>query len=290
MFTCKLCDFKCKTLNVYNKHQYLHRNWIKPIFYCMYENCYLQFTKYERFRLHVYRLHSKTNEFKETTSFNNFQCKVKSCNFNVEFTEKKAFFKHLNYHFQQNEKIICPYYEICNCNNNFQKMSTLKAHITRKHFDNLKVSQLVANDNSLHSVHNLVENCEIIQDQDERSTDINQLYLKVLSSTYLTLTSKYFLSERSLNKIIEAFSDLEKLNNSFLIQKIISELNIENNEINNQLLQNIFKQSLFNNAHNKDSGLLRNSYLRNIYYKKFFNFVEPVKILLNQQDFFIMYQ
>lgn len=58
-FTCKLCKFKCCTIEKYNSHQYLHRNWTKAIFYCMHQKCLLEFKKYNQFKLHIYKIHSK---------------------------------------------------------------------------------------------------------------------------------------------------------------------------------------------------------------------------------------
>lgn len=203
-------------------------------------------------------------------------------------------------HIKQNEKVLCPYYAICKYKTYFQKISNLRVHITCRHCNTKNV--LVVSDNSFaiitkNDTNSVIETEQIITNNSNKKEEDNnnnkELYLKLVSPTYMTFFSKFFLTERCLNIIIKAFSDLEEINSSFIIENIKHEFNIADNESNNNTLQNIFKNSLFNNAHDNNYGLLRSSYLRKVYYKKFFYYVDPVKIVLNEnntKDFFITFQ
>lgn len=53
----KLCNFKCSSIEGYNRHQGLHRNWANISFRCMYTNCFAQFRTYNSFKLHIFRCH-----------------------------------------------------------------------------------------------------------------------------------------------------------------------------------------------------------------------------------------
>lgn len=113
--------------------------------------------------------------------------------------------------------------------------------------------------------------------------------LNLFSSTYLILLSKYFLTEKSLQLIIDLVSDVDKLNNTYLSTEIKRQFNIADSEVNNNKMKNIFKNTLSNIAHHPQYGLLKNSYLRKKYFKSKFNYVVPIKIVLqkeNKNDFF----
>lgn len=50
------------------------------------------------------------------------------------------------------------------------------------------------------------------------------------------------------------------------------------------VVSDVFLGDLFNVAHGELQGLLRSSYLRNEYYRKYFNYISPVSVSLGKDD------
>lgn len=122
----------------------------------------------------------------------------------------------------------CPLKDYCHNTNIFKKVSDLSLHMSRKHYCSSSDNKFVKCDNeNFKSLSILPTSQESLNNDDSSEietktvskgavanemTNINELSLKMLSSTYITALTKQFISEKSLQTIIEAFLDLDKLN------------------------------------------------------------------------------
>lgn len=123
MFECKICKAKFSLINQYNEHQFIHKFDMEPRFFCLYNNCRHQFSKYNSFKLHIYRKHYSTSK-------KLLKCNVSQCNFITETCFK--FNSHLYDHIRKGKYIFCPYSN-CNVATSFSSDANFRAHVFRKH-------------------------------------------------------------------------------------------------------------------------------------------------------------
>ncbi|XP_031329105.1 uncharacterized protein LOC116160105 [Photinus pyralis] len=115
---------------------------------------------------------------------------------------------------------------------------------------------------------------------------LKNTYVHSLANTYLTLQAKHFLTDSALQTLIDGISDIYDISQknvcSFLKAKKISP----------DVIKVVKNQNLFDHAHNSANGVLRSPYIRKKFYKKEFNYVEPVEVLLEKsgkKKVFFMY-
>ncbi|XP_031339512.1 uncharacterized protein LOC116181630 [Photinus pyralis] len=148
----------------------------------------------------------------------------------------------------------------------------------RIHFKSLKGS-FVRNKDTLCDI-NDVGDVEVINNLDsdedynpvvvgegQPNNNYEELSLKLISSLYLTMESKYFMTNKSMQIVIDGITDLNKLNNDYIIEK----LKTNNVVIDKAILEN----NLFDKVHNAVHGELRSKFIRNKYYQNYFNYISP---------------
>lgn len=91
----------------------------------------------------------------------------------------------------------------------------------------------------------------------------NDFVVKYLSSLYLTLQCKYFLSYKSLQTIIKSLTDLNKINLLHIASILKNKYEVEDRAI-----EKIKKASFSKITHDPNCGPLRTVFSRNKYYKK----------------------
>lgn len=273
MIVCKICNFRCSTIRKYDLHQYYHRNWKGISFACLHEHCNMILKTYGGFKQHIYRNHSNINELYK---LKRITCNLDTCN--ASFVDKKDLFSHVYGHIRDGFEVSCPLKRICRCDTHFKNIRNIQAHIYRKHYDvDVQLDKCV---NTFCTSNNEDNTC-IISDVDskslhnetidENSADLKQIATKLLGNMYLTLQSKYFLSDKSLNVIIDGFSDLDKLNTQH-INNIIA---TSGNKLQNP---DILYNTLFSYVHDVNNGIMRTNFTRKQYYEKYYNFIKPKKI------------
>lgn len=296
MFKCNLCTFQCGVIRKYDLHYYLHRNWPKAQFVCRRVNCEVILASYFAYKQHVFRFHNTKNEdtniatnknkYLFPTINNYYYCKARNCNF-LSFY-KKQLFLHIYSHFKElNFKIACPFSILCKSEIIYSNIKSFRSHVFRKHkiqhdpvnytatcsspaaFEEEK-STLSTQDPELFSP---------LNNSDSSKDGLKKLGVNMLANMYITLQSKFFLCDKSLQTIIDGFSDLELLNNAYM-----KHLCKENGFDLNKTDFNFLSETLFKVAQHKTTGLLRTSYIRKKYFKENFNFVEPIKVGISSDN------
>lgn len=274
MLACSICSYKVQTVQAYSKHLALHRNTPGVTFKCLHPNCGLSFSAYLRYRQHIFRRHTRTLlRVNNKGAIHLLLCNVHECNFQTE--NRREFCTHLYNHIRQGVELLCPF---CNIPSNVPKLkyrnaNNLKQHLFRKHFNcntNETSSPVLVSNGNRMPFNDLDLDDDISIQTEECNEDIEELSLKLLSSLYLALESKYCLPDKSLKILIEGISDVNNLNTKFILQQCA------NNGIN--INASLIENNLFHKAHNAKTGKLRSKFCRNAYYKKYFNYVNPTRV------------
>ncbi|KYM93954.1 hypothetical protein ALC62_15436, partial [Cyphomyrmex costatus] len=100
---------------------------------------------------------------------------------------------------------------------------------------------------------------------------------KAISQLYLNLSTKYFLTERALQAVIDCMSSITEFSRQHFIATL-TESNLQNDV--KDKIKDMFQNSyhIFSNLYNPVNGL--NTYSRNVYFKENFNMVTPKQINL----------
>lgn len=257
-----MCEIIFENNSFYTKHLAIHRHVERGRFICKFNNCYQEFSKYNCFRMHITR--KQHNGDKNYTSY--LQSFATCCERSLTINEVK---NHLKKHFERKEKIKCPY-TACNSNIIFSNILQYKAHYYRKHRLHIVNSTLKHSRNV--SIVYETENYSDVHERNDSDISDNlevEQYLRSLATMYLNLQAKHFLTNTTLQTIIESISDLNEISNAHRFA------------INGTNFQNI---DLFKLAHDSVTGCLRSQYCRNLYYKQNFSYVAPVCISLGRND------
>ncbi|CAG9763786.1 unnamed protein product [Ceutorhynchus assimilis] len=159
----------------------------------------------------------------------------------------------------------------------------LKSHYTRKHcFSQATFNHHLTDDNVNNHLGDIntcndepVVNDVVsasVGDEINEIVNIKDLTEKAVSSLYLNLQAKHFLTDKALQTLISSFLDLSNIHSNFIVKKL------ESSGVASAVVDDVKKAFLFDNLHNRENGMLRTKYCRNNYYKKNFDYVEPKKV------------
>lgn len=268
-FLCDTCNARFKFLQKYHFHQ--RRNLPGAIFKCRAPRCFRQFRIYKNFYMHIYRNHEKQDNLWQ------INCNIKGCNFLI--CSKKDLSSHISSHIKIGSSVSCPTESCKNSSVTFSNVSTWRSHIFRKHYDSNTLSATTNvrgnNNNNDRDVMITIDNAddtnniEGISEVDDNDQSVKTWYTKSLSVLYLTLHSKYFVTEKAINTIIEHIRDINEISNNAIIEHIKNYYDVN---INQTVVQGL---NYFNDAHNTVSGLLRTTHTRHNYFKNEFEYVHP---------------
>lgn len=194
MLLCRFCQTTFKFLRKYEAHLYYHRNAQGVKFFCLRNNCHVILNSYSAFRSHIFRSHSTLKNEKNDLFFH---CSIEKCLYRD--INWKEFLKHLYRHIRNETAIKCPLFKVCNVDRMFNNVNNFKNHVLRKHFEYSNSEVNVGTVSSKRSNEFLNKFYEEDVEDEELSTEIEnenleELSLKLISSLYLSLESKYFLS------------------------------------------------------------------------------------------------
>lgn len=282
-YLCQICNTRWSSVKKYNTHQYLHRNLKNCRFICIYDSCGQEYSKYANFRMHVIRSHTSARDI--ITQSKPLKCTVKICTFQTK--DKIKFHSHLYQHILNGTHIDCPY----SCGQqNFSTKARLKSHIYRKHNNiNSDVSEAACTGGASaflvdtpSEIVNLFEPAPANSNRnDENQNDtfsnsnVIEAYRETLALTYLSLRTKYFLTESALQAIIQGISDSIFIGNrriEYLLQR-------ENIVLPRNFLN---ENNLFLLSHNKPSGIFRNAYSRRLYYMQKYKYISPLRLCIGK--------
>jgi len=264
------------SITLYNKHQIFYKNMPDLRIICFFKNCGKQFNKYFNFKKHILRWHTMDNKTcKRNITFN---CKER--NGNVCFTSRTDFNRHLYDHITESKIGIYCGYLGCSTNTIFKIVNTYAVHICRYHSS--LYEQRIGNNNHREldfdtNDYNFCLNEESLSQVSNNAGNLIQIsdavhYVKAVSQLYLNLFTKYFLTERGLQAVIDSISSVTELHWQYFIDTLTeSDLQDDVKEKIKNMFQNSY--SFFNNVYNSANGCLRNTYSRNKYFKENFNIV-----------------
>lgn len=225
-------------MKAYNSHQFLHRQTCRR-FHCVYPNCSLIFNKYSNFRAHLMRSKHMDNNLISNYTF--FSCNI--CSYKTKI--RTLFHKHLYQHIRDGIPLHCPFIKSCKIEKLFSKYETLRTHFVRRHSQvSVQETSMENNDISLTNTTN-IQNIIVETVAEQLPCDngnIENICLKLLTSLYLKLESKHFLSNKSLQVIINSLLDINLINTNFIILKA--------HEQNITLTEEFLNTNIFNILHN----------------------------------------
>lgn len=272
---CQTCHAEFNALVKYNTHQKVHKYLSNCTFKCFEEGCYKQFRSYKTFYMHIYRYHVN---FKSRMP-QDAQCKAPNCSY--RFKSKRLISSHVSQHIKNGDEVNCPFKTCKQVDIIFRNISTWRSHLFRKHFNENSTNFNTENVFNIEDLQQIGENETISLDGNDTNMDslpVNDYKTELstlLSTLFLKLQSKYFLTDKALNAIIEGFNDATEISNQHLISVLLESYNI------NISTEKLNELNLFNKAHcNVDS--LQTPFLRKKYYKKVFKFVAPECISLGK--------
>jgi len=262
---CSVCNLKFSGIKAYNNHQIFHRQTSRK-FQCVYPNCFLIFNKYSNFRTHLVRSKHTGDNLISNNTF--FSCNICECKIKI----RTLFYKHLYQHIRDGIPLKCPFIKSCKIEKLFSRYETLRTHFVRRH-SQANIQQTLLKDNEDIRLINTTD----VQNMQEifaehlpcDNENLENMCLKLLTSLYLKLESKHFLSNKSLQVIIDSLLDINQIYKNFVMLKA-HEQNITLTE------EFLNTNNIFNLLHNKKEGKLRTKFFRHKYYKIFFHYVNPV--------------
>lgn len=283
-YICKLCKEKFIKLKSYASHLQIHKH-VKNFKFSCVSGCPRTYTKYSSFKAHISRNHKRP----KIGNYSNciaLKCGVKTCQQNC--SDESFMISHLQKHIKNNEKIECPFF---NCSLVFHKRSSFSAHLSRKH-PSLKLKSYKESDNVAENLFEHFENSQIsanTQDSEistkllEDSKISPQAINHSLALFCLRLLSKFHLPSSVIDLIIAEIISLQELNMQSIQECLTKELvKIDVNEpARNSILKSIESNELLS-LFSSNQNLLKSNYLRNAYFKKNFNYVEPIAIFLGR--------
>ncbi|KAJ8039445.1 hypothetical protein HOLleu_17167 [Holothuria leucospilota] len=287
MYQCKFCRYRTASVKLYISHYKLHSNLNNVLYPCGIDKCNKRFSGYAAFNCHLTREHQSErprncSAGSINTDYTRFKLKPKCDICQQSFNKIKPFQAHLRIHIKCNITTHCPYLE---CSSSFTSLSAFKTHLSRYHRiqSQAPITSIEANqerDNSLYQEDSVCN--EEFEDGISESLDTQSLYNRNLALFYLNLQCKHHVPSSVLNVIISGIADIKDLDKTHLKEKIVTELSHSSFNTDARLLESLdkaFTADLFSQAHG-ENGVLKSDYLRNEFYKKEFNFVEPLSVLL----------
>ncbi|CAH1099112.1 unnamed protein product [Psylliodes chrysocephalus] len=204
-----------------------------------------------------------------------YKCRVEGCKF-VDHN-KKLFSKHLYDHIKSGISMKCPF-QNCKSKTRYDKVPNLSNHILRSHNANTDVNVTKCKPDFLSNVDNEVSLADEFVLENHTFQHLEKLSQNIISSLYLALESKFFVTNKSLQFFIDGMIDINDINRSY-ITKLLG-----HNEI--LITPDMIKNDLFSKAHDLKTGYLRSKFIRHKFYKNKFNYVAPKKIEICEKSFF----
>lgn len=248
---------------------------------CFSKGCGKQFNRYFNFKKQVLRWHT-TDCDKQISVI--YRYKEKDCN--VCFTSRRDFNRHLYRYIKQSKIGIYCGYPVYFDKTLFKTVSNYAVHICRHHSNMNLCKQLIADDahkelnrDTSGNCINISDNCVAFLEKETYNQFSNNAvdYVKVISQLYLNLITKYFVTESTLQTIIDSMSSIMELSQQHFITTLIDLQNDIKKRIKDMFQSNY---DLSSNIYNSVNDCFRSTYSRNVYFKKYFYIVMPVQINL----------
>jgi hypothetical protein len=300
---CSKCTLRTKSLVAYVDHCKLHSNVPNAAFPCGVSRCIQTFKTFAGFKSHMTRCHgSIRNAVRYEQTYRegagpSYECAVLHCKQICHSLSN--FIVHIKDHINTKTAVVCPF---LSCHTKFEdvKVTTFNAHLSRYHKgwahrtvdDRYLVSASSSSTTALDMLcrGNVPPVQDIEYDSEEdlqletecklSDADMENLLLKKLALFTLNLQVKHHVASSIVQVIISEFGDLLFTNMNAVNDKILSLIScITPPDTADSVIQAIHSHPLSATLDMK-SGPLRSEHTRTCFYKKNFNYVEPLTISL----------
>ena len=282
------CSYSCRNVNLMKKHYSNHASIGDKNIICSYcSNIKSEFSNINAYRVHLSRCHRNENidntlsesntdqTIMNMSDLNNVEMSslIKNCAMQVlqPYQLRPQDQQSLQLNAQQPDDQECQEQYLQDSDKNKQ--------------DEQQVIRLPENvdevlNNTLESTFNSETKMSNVKDKDEVVLADSTVSL---ADVFLTLSTKYFATERLIQGVTENMYSAFNLCKGGFIDSI-SKSNIP--ESNKNFVNDIFNINFngFTNALNPTDGILRNTYTRKTYYKSTLNYVEPKEITIQNKD------
>ena len=275
-YKCKHCGACLDTIAGYIRHVKMHRNEANFSFPCGVADCLSLMKTTRALQSHMYQNHAISKPVRDTV---NFSCQVETCS--VLSSNFSSLCEHLKSHISDGERIVCPFN---GCELNFTVKSSFTSHISRKHRNHSGgergVDEAVEHNDSSIDIGNdeLTATIAFPQCSDSLVDDRN-VFLTNLALFYLRMQAKMLLPASTISTLIEEFQEVctNAVAQMFVkLRQELTELGIPLEKISN-IIDGLSKENLLAMY---NEGLFRSDATRKTYFKKNFNYVEPIPVRL----------
>uniref|UniRef100_A0ABD2XNP3 C2H2-type domain-containing protein n=1 Tax=Trichogramma kaykai TaxID=54128 RepID=A0ABD2XNP3_9HYME len=310
MFKCHVCRHTSHDLDEHLTHQKNYHSNISKFLYCGFNQCSKSFRNKQILASHLIKAHGFFSEHKifhqpyKANPNGKFVCSVALCK--KEFDNHHLLIKHLKVHIKDGQEIKCPFE---NCSKSFTIISSFTSHVTKKHkryeksdreslqlnYDNHECHEPHPSDNhEFHEPHpNDINdgtfenhNCQSRQIDDVEESSINDLFLLNVAQFYLKLESEFLLPASTIQYIVTHLKNIHEQGKELFCNQFKEYLRQSNVDPN--LIENYCLKLFENNPYAECDNHLMTDYKRKQFYKKNFDYVDPVKedIDKNENTFF----
>lgn len=319
MFRCNFCTFRTCQLKSHLQHRLLHSN-LSNKFWCGFRGCLKSFRLVGSLISHVRRKHRQKStrvpfrplQHTEVTADANskFVCSITLCK--KECDNRHTLIKHLKSHIRTDQTVQCPYE---GCKHTYKQLNSFTGHLSKKHKSAREVSAAhMPDDRNLTDTETTVSlenNCvieraarvdidDIIEDdepdmnddepdmnEDEQdnvteSFDSTDPFLRKLSQSYLKLECQLLVPSSTIQHIVSESCSTHDISQNVVKNNLRSRLIDEGIAMDkvDAILDDVFDHDPFV----RGVDTLKTIYKRKKYYKKTFAYIEPIEVLLDENE------
>lgn len=288
MITCRFCSKTLETLRGYVLHCKVHRNEPHCLFKCVGANCKRTFCSYAAFKAHFYRDHNEhVPSVTAGAIVTDIRCAISSCD--QQFHTVKELICHLKEHIVEGRPVACP---VTGCKNTFSVKSSFTAHMSRKHracsVDSISdmYREAISQPSTLITCEDPPQssNDATTTDSTELPHNFNESFLRNVCLLYLKLQGQLLLPASTIQTIVEEMQNVHDLGQDYTLSKLQSLLKDDmclTDDVVSKVCDCVKDSDLFSFCHN---GPLRTIYSRAQTFKQMFNYIEPKKIILGNDE------
>ncbi|XP_071943870.1 uncharacterized protein [Antedon mediterranea] len=309
---CPTCTIQLSSIKEYVKHSRTHIHHRNARFPCCFPRCIRTFYTYKGLTSHISRDHSDIH-CQSQVDYRNIGVYV-YCMFDFcrsKCSDVKDLISHLKTHIASGLKVDCPFDQ---CTGNFGKKSSFSSHISRCHMnysvydimakcvsDGTTSAQRNEHDSSDDGLVPFADTDIDYADSESHSIDATE-YTQYIALFLMKLQGKYLIPETTIQVIVNELNFLQQCSLDHMkkciratLTRIGTDIGVSD-EVSNNLFDDIVKgvsdlscslmPSEATQVQSPECGVLRSKYMRQKYYQKEFSYVDPVEIVLGEEEGF----
>lgn len=268
-------------------HCRVHRNEPHCFFKCVGTDCKRTFCSYAAFKAHFYRAHNVPEPSVITRAVTDLKCAMALCE--RQFHTVKELISHLKQHIEEGQPVACPF---AGCKKTFTVKSSFTAHMSRNHqaftvdsLSDLYRGRLSASEpDTACTDAGECSNDAAMNESTELPHDFSESFLRNLCLFYLKLQGQLLLPASTIQKIVEEIQNVHELGQEYTMSKLHSLLKNDmclTDDSVAKICDCVKDSDLFSSCH---QGPLRTTLSRAQTFKKMFNYIEPKKVKLGNDE------